>query len=314
MKGKDFRKTINGLAKESMAALGLVIVVFSFAVFTGGKSIQANNVQTILIQAMVTLVSAVGAIFVFATGQFDLSIGGIIGLCSAIAFLLGNNSAVMTITIGIIVGIITSSIVGFLIHYLRIPGLFVGIVMMSIGKCFVAMIATEKKMIVSREMLELNHPVFYFAVTIIVVGIGYVILNRTQAGLFMKSMGANPVATEFSGISIKKYGILAFMLTGCTCGIAAFMRMLRAGAVTATSGQGVELDVVLALIIGGIPVSGGMRTKIKNAVIGVLMINVLSNGFIMIGLPYSLVNLLKGVILLLACWISKDRTRRDDII
>ena len=311
---KRMKFLFDKMAKEFVAAFGLVLTILIFAVLTGGRNLQINNVQIVVVQSLVTLVSAIGAIFVFATGNWDLSIGGIVGICSPIAWLIGGESAIVIFLVGVIVGALCSSIVGFLINYLHVPGLFVGIVMMSIGKCFVTLLATRIKMVVPSSVLTLNNFYFYVVIAVLVVILGYFVLNRTQAGLFMKAIGANSMAANLSGVNTKKYAMYAFMLTGASCGIAAFMRMLRAGAVTATSGLGVELDVILALIIGGIPVTGGMRTKIRNAVIGVIFMNVLSNGFIMMGLPYNMINLCKGVILLVSSWISMDRKRKDAIV
>lgn len=303
------------LKREFTSLAGLIAVIILTAVLTGGASLEKSNVQTVLIQFMVVLVSAAGSMFVSATGALDLSIGGIIGICSVIGFWAGKGENVpMIIGAGVVVGIACACLNGFLINYLNIPGLFTGIVIMTVGKNVAALATQKVQMIVSVKVTHLDRFEFYFIIVVFVIILGYIILNHTLFGTYIKAIGSNATSALYSGIRVKRYAMAAYVITGITCGVAAFLRMLRLGAVTSASGVGVELDVILGLLLGGMPVTGGTSTKVRAPIIGVLMLYVLSNGLILMGVPHDMINLCKGVIFIFACWISMDRKRGETLI
>ena len=301
--------------KELISVLGLIFVIGLFAVLTGGKSVSVTNLKIIVLQALVTLVCAVGSIFVAATGELDLSIGGVIGIASVIGFTMGKGENPLLILLGgVLAGVVCSTLVGFLIHYLNIPGLFAGIVMMSVGKCVAALATQTTQMIVSAKLVWLDQFWFSALVAVVTCFLGYFLLNRTLAGLYIKAIGSNRTATEYSGINVRKYALLAFVFTGFTAGVSALLFMLRLGAVTSTSGSGVEMDVILSMIVGGVSVKGGTSTKIRSAVIGVMMLFVIANGLILVGVPDKLLNLCKGIIFIVASFISIDRKRGEALV
>ena len=169
-------------------------------------------------------------------------------------------------------------------------------------------------MIVSAKLVWLDQFWFYALVAVVTCFLGYFLLNRTLAGLYIKAIGSNRTATEYSGINVRKYALLAFVFTGFTAGVSALLFMLRLGAVTSTSGSGVEMDVILSMIVGGVSVKGGTSTKIRSAVIGVMMLFVIANGLILVGVPDKLLNLCKGIIFIVASFISIDRKRGEALV
>ena len=289
--------------------LALAFVLILFAVVTGGQSLEPGNLKIVILQAMILMVSAMGAVFVMAGGNFDLSLGGVIGISSVIGFQLGGGDILQTVVMCILAGLAVGSFVGFVVTILNVPSLFVGIVMMGVGKSVAGMAVQDVQMTTPIRFMELDELWFYALIAIIVSVVVYFLLNHSKVGIYNKSIGANRVAAFLSGIKLNKYQMIAYMITGICSGLAAFLRMLRLGAVTSTTGVGVELDVMLSLVVGGIAISGGSTTKIRSVVIGVLLMQILSNGLVMAGVHLNLINIVKGLVFILATWLSYDRKR-----
>jgi ribose transport system permease protein len=306
----------NPILKSWSTGFGLVSVIILFAILTHGRSLSARNIEIVFVQSLIITVAALGSLFVAATGNLDLSIGGIIGIASVIGWTASSGAIHLSVLVFacIATGIVCSCVVGFLNSYLNIPGLFVGIVMMSVGKC-VAALATQKiQMLVPSSVAVLDKTWFYVVVVLVIVITAYFILNHTVAGLFIKATGSNRVASEYSGVNTRLCTMAAYAIAGVTEGLAAFLLMLRLGAVTSSSGQGVEMDVILGLLVGGVSVTGGTSAQVKSALIGCFMLCITANGLILIGIPFNLINLCKGIIFILACWMSMDRKRGETLM
>lgn len=295
--------------KKISPVLGLVFVIVLFAILTGGRTLQANNLKIIVLQAMLLMVSAMGATFVMAGGNFDLSLGGIIGVSSVLGYTFGGGSILRTAVMCIVFGILTGCLVGFIVTVLNVPSLFVGIVFMNVGKCVAGIAAKAGQMSTPLTFMKVDDFKSYVFFAVLVSVIVWLMLNHTKIGIYNKSMGSNRVAAYLSGIQMNKYQMLAYLISGFCSGLASFLRMVRLGAVTSTTGVGVELDVMLALVVGGISISGGSTTKIRSVVIGVFLMQVLSNGLVMAGVGNSTINLFKGLVFILATWMSFDRKR-----
>jgi ribose transport system permease protein len=306
----------NPVLKSWSSGFGVVFVVILFAILTRGRSLYTRNIEIIFVQSLIITVAASGSLFVAATGNLDLSIGGIIGIVSVIGWTASAGAIRLPILIFacIATGVICSCVVGFLNNYLNIPGLFVGIVMMSVGKCVAALATQRVQMLVPSSVAVLDKTWFYVVIVLVIVIAAYFILNHTVVGLFIKATGSNRVASEYSGVNTKLCTMVAYVIAGVTEGLAAFLLMLRIGAVTASSGQGVEMDVILGLLVGGVSVMGGTSAQVKSAPIGCFMLSITANGLILIGVPFNLINLCKGIIFILACWMSMDRKRGEALI
>ncbi|HHU07302.1 MAG TPA: ABC transporter permease, partial [Clostridiaceae bacterium] len=113
------------------------------------------------------------------------------------------------------------------------------------------------------------------------------------------------------GISIYKYKALAFVVSGATLGIATCLALSRSLAVTGNTGMNLEIDVLLALSLGGISMVGGSATRIRSAIIGVLTYYILNNGMLLWGMNPDYVDIVKAVFFLTTVSISIERSEYD---
>jgi ribose transport system permease protein len=102
--------------------------------------------------------------------------------------------------------------------------------------------------------------------------------------------------------------MLAYMVLGFCVGIAAFFQMTRIGTVSSSSGSGLEFDIMIAMVLGGFPMSGGSAAKFRQFILGGITMTILTNGLTMWGLDVSYVSLVKGLLLIVLVSVSYDRS------
>jgi ribose transport system permease protein len=111
------------------------------------------------------------------------------------------------------------------------------------------------------------------------------LFNFTKLGKYSKAMGANIVFARHAGIHIVKYRMLAYMVFGLAIVVASLLFVANTGSTTSNAAQGYEMKTMVALIIGGMPLSGGMKSKISSAVVGGITFALISRSFVYLGVP-----------------------------
>lgn len=313
--GNIQKKTIvtREFGKKIIPYLGLVFVVILFGFLTEGRSISPGNLKLIIKQASILMIGSVGATFTVAHGTFDLSPGGIVALSALAGGLVGNVNPWLMLPTCIIAAVLCSwAVVGIHIS-LQIPAFIGAIVLMFVGQGVIGSVSTMAQVRLPEIFADLDTPLFYFTVLIAVVIIGYVLLEYTKIGKYNKIIGSSNSAALVSGIEINKYKWLAFTVGGCCYGICAFLTMVRAGAISASTGNGFEMMIMIALVLGGTSLNGGTSVKIWGAITGCLIYYILENGLLMMNAQGYIMELIKGMIFLLAVTFSYDRKAGNNI-
>lgn len=135
------------------------------------------------------------------------------------------------------------------------------------------------------------------------------LLNRTRFGYYVYAIGGNKTAAQYSGVDVKKYNMLPYVLIGLLCGIGGLVWCARLGSAAATLGNGFEMDAIAAVVIGGTSMSGGVGT-VGGTFIGILIIGVITNGLNLMEINSFWQNVLKGIIILIAVVIDVARKSR----
>ncbi len=287
--------------------LGLAFVIALFAVLTGGKNIALSNIQRISLQSVLLMIGCLGATFTLAHGGLDFALGGILGMAVAIGGLAGMVNPILTIPVMLIVAIAGEVLEVTVSIGLAIPSFIVSLAMMFITKGILIGITQKFSVTSNAIFLKLDQPVFYFAVLVAVFLAALILFQYTKIGKYNRAIGSNYTAAVTSGIPVNQYKILAFLVCGLAVGTSAFLNFIRAGSVSATTGAGFELNVLIALVLGGNSISGGTSVKIRSAIIGCLILVALENGLVMVGIEPAMVGLIKGIIFLTAIAVAYDR-------
>ncbi len=135
----------------------------------------------------------------------------------------------------------------------------------------------------------------------------FVLFEFTKLGKYSVAIGANHTAARASGVPVEKMRALAYVVSGLFGGFCGFLSMVRASASDVNMGTMFEVNVLTALVLGGMSLSGGSGVKVKAGVLGALMLTVIKNGMVLWGLNDKLQQAVTGIILIAAVTISYER-------
>ncbi len=296
---------------------GLTFIFIFFIIVTNGKILSSGNLTNLISQCFSVSIVAVGASFVYAHGGMDFSIGVSSGVAQLVAAMVITSTGLpvwVAIAACILIAVLCATIVGATSAFLRVPVFVVSLCMRAIcaGLLTVGIAKTD----IAIDFLKFNafnNAFLKLFVLLAAIGIGYYLFEYTALGKMEKAIGGNAVTAFQAGVKVKKNQILAYSLMGLCVGIAAFFQLTRSGAATGSSGSGLEFDIMVAIVLGGFPMSGGSAAKLRAAIIGALTITILSNGLILWGMDYLLINGVKGLLFLTIVAISYDRTNLSQI-
>jgi len=296
----------------SGAGVFVALVVFIILVsliapqLTGGQFLTGANFMNIIRQQSYVGIMACGMTFVILTANIDLSVGSQLTLLAVICAMLtksiGDLAIPATIVFGILCGLVNGVLVGGLrmnsfIVTLGTGSMFGGIVLVIVSATTARGESALFDAIGSGVVLGfLPIPTL---ITIIVILIFAFVLSRTVFGRHLYAIGANPRASRYSGVHNRRDVGIAFTLNGICCSIAAIVLVARTIGVAPQAGAGKEMDVVLAVVLGGTSVLGG-KGSIWGTVIGFLFIGFMSSGFTFLGLSQYIQWMVTGAILLTA--------------
>ena len=290
---------------------GVIFVTLLFAILTKGSILKLSNIEVIINQAVFTILAGTGAVFVYAYGGIDLSIGALQGICSLVVVLLlrAGCPAPLTLVASIATGLLSGLLTGGLSVWLGIAVFITSLCMNFIMRGILQTVTATAMMYIPPEFAATDNWTLKVIVLLIVLAIGFYVFNFTRVGKYERAIGGNPKAAELAGVNTRKYRILAHVLLGGAVGVVGFFAAARGGAVYPQSGSGFEMDVLIALVLGGLSLSGGASCKLRCAVIGALTIAVMSNGFILLGAPQNAIEGIKGFIFIAVVALSYERTR-----
>jgi len=305
------RETIKRIILDLFPFVTTAAIVVFFQITTGGKLLSPNNVKVLTNQIFTVLLIALGAIFVYAHGNMDISIGGMVG-CGMLVGTLATNAA-SSILAGFVVILLFCTAIGFIngslqMAFKQLPFLPT-LCMMFVLRAIVTYAGNIKTFKISNAYAVYDNTALKIATLLALGLLSCYLFNFTKVGKFQKAMGGNETAALQLGVNLAVYKIWAFTLVGFYSAIAAFFAMVRARAVVAESGNGLEFDVLIALIYGGMPLSGGTRAKFLAAVFGAVIVTVLNNGLIMWGLGAGMVALVKAIIFMILVSANYTRTK-----
>lgn len=302
----DMQEYIKNNRNVVTPIIGMILVILVFGFATGWKNYTANNLQTILNQSYSLAILAMGLIFIFAHGGIDFSCASVMAFSGLIAGLL-MQIGVPVVICGIacvLVGTICSVITGALTVVFGVPAFISSICMMNICRGIVMAVIATNAVSVTVDVSAFKSWPVKIIVLIVVFIVTTFLLSKSLIGRYNKAIGENSVAAEQSGISVKKYRLLAYMISGVCVGIAAFFLLCRTGRMATGFANGLQLEVIVALMLGGLPPRGGYRSNIVSAIAGPLILTVLGNGLVILGMDDLMTEGIKGLVFLAVVFVN----------
>ena len=259
-------------------------------------------------------IMAVGMTFVLSAGEIDLSVGSVAGLTSVTtALAISNFGLIGGVLGGLLTGIVLGMVNGLLTTRVGIPSFLVTLAMMGISRGTAMWVSNT-------AAIPILDKTYYFTFgsgnigpvpvlliwALIAAVIGHIVLRKTSFGRKMLATGGSETAARFTGIKTRDIKMQVLIISSLT---AAFAGMLYAGRLRSGRfqlGEGDELSVIAAAVLGGTSLFGGFGSVV-GSIMGALMIGLINNGLILMGLEFSQQLIARGVIILLAVTVARSR-------
>lgn len=318
----DKKKIINVL-KGQFVVIALVVGIIVFGLLNPAF-VGSANIVNVLRQAAVYGVMACGMTFVLIGGCFDMAAGAVLSMtCVVMVYLHDIVGSIPALFAALAVGAVCGVLCGFFIGYLKMNSMIITLGIQQIVQGMILVFtrgqyssikeaATLKSWFsVLGKSSWLGIPVQIYLYILLIV-ICQIILTKTKFGRQLKAVGSNATAARYSGIDDKKIQMKAYIFNGLCIAIAGVLLASRTMAAQPNIGDGYQFDVLTACVLGGTSLLGGEGQVVKSFV-GVLLMRVLYNGYIMNGLPYYVQWLSQCIIVLVVVLIdikSKEKMVR----
>lgn len=300
--------------------LSLVLLIVLVSVLTP-RFLNPTNLTNVTRNFAFNAATAVGQAFVIIAGGIDLSVGSVISLSGVVTPILLQNGWGLwsAIGAGVAAGALCGLINGLLVTKAKMPPLIPTLGMLSIARGL-ALVITRGRPITSfgehgAAFLELGsgylfgvipNPVVYM---VVVVFLGWLVLTRTPFGYAIYAIGGNPEASRLSGIPVDRIKTLTYVISGTIAGLTGILLASRLSVGNATNGQGDELEVIAAAVIGGISLSGGKGT-VGAVLVGSAIIGVIRNAMVLVRVSSFWQEVVIGCVIILAVLLDRLRNRR----
>ncbi len=303
--GELKKQFIYNLIRSSLPIIGLIAVCIVFNILTHGS--MWNSRKLILNQIYVVMISATGVFFIMSMGGLDFSQGSILGIASIVVCLLSGVNIIVAIFGGILAGAAIGAFNAFFYVKRKIKSFIVTICTMFLFRGFIKYMASNSPVAASMKVYDYDTTAIKLGITAAVLIISFVVFRFTGFGIKLKAIGAGEKATKFAGVRTDRVKFLIYVLSGAITGLAAFVNIVKNGSATANVGSQLETQILIALVLGGMPISGGAKVRFENVIVGSLLYVVLTNGLIMMGLSTQMMQLIQGIVFLIFVAIFADR-------
>ena len=301
--------------RQNIIYIGFVVLFLVFAITLSDRGfLNPNNVLNIIRQTAMIAVMAIAMTFVLSAGEIDLSVGSVAGLATVtVAMAIAIAGPIAGVFAGLATGLIVGMFNGWLTTRVGIPSFLTTLAMMGIAKGAAMWISdTAAVPILNQSYAWIfgggsigRIPVLLFWV-LILGAIGHIALRRTGFGRRVLATGGGETAARYSGIDTARIKFRVLVLSSVAAALAGMLYAGRLQSGRFQLGEGDELSVIAAAVLGGTSLFGGKGTVI-GTVVGAMMIGMINNGLILMGLEFSQQLIARGGIIILAVALSQKR-------
>lgn len=290
--------------------LFLLFLMLAFSISTP-IFLSIKNLTNILRQISIVGICTVGMTMIILSGGIDLSVGSIVALTGIILakLLVSGMSVTPAVLIALFLGTLLGFINGLLINKISIPPLIATLGTISVYRGLSYIITggiavhgfPESFRVIGQGYIGiLPLPVI---IQLLVYIAGFYILYKTPLGRYIYGVGSSEKVSYLSGVDVPKVKYFVYTFSGFLSALAGVVMLSRLNSGLPNTATGFELDVVTAVVLGGISITGG-EGRLEKSILGCLIIGVLSNGMLLLGIPEFYQMLAKGAVLIAAVGID----------
>jgi len=308
-------RTLRRHAKD-YSILGVLLVLCVFLALSTETFVSVSNVQNVLQQISVVGIITMGMAMLLVSGNFDLSVGGQVALIGVVTAMLANGPGLATaVVVAVLAGTALGAVNAAIVTLLGVNSLvatlgsgmaFTGAAYLLSGSAPIVLEDRGLQTAMSVTLAGLPVPVYLLAA---VIAVSVWFLHFTVGGRRLYAVGANADAARTAGVDVDAVRRLPFVITGFYCGVAALVLVGLLNSAQPGVGGNYPLQVIAAAVVGGVSIAGG-RGTILMAIIGVVLIGVVSNGFNLLSLDPNFQNVFTGAIVIAAVALDTHLRKR----
>ncbi len=287
----------------------MILILIALCVVFGilnPNFLTVKNLLNICTQNAYFIIATVGIAMIMISGGTDLSVGyamSVVGVVMAMSMTQAGLPVPVAIIIGLVLGVALGLFNGFIANLLTIHPMIVTLATMTMYQGISYTVSGSKSFfnfpaeftgIGQGYVGAISIPIILFVIIVVVFSF---IMSKTCFGRFVYAVGGNPEAAHLAGINVKRVKLLVFAISGALFGLASIVLVSRGGSANSTIGPGTEFDGITACVLGGVSFIGGAG-KIRGAMVGCLILGVLSNGMQLAGMGVYTQYIVKGAILI----------------
>lgn len=316
--------TRSGALREYFRTQAIPLIVLLIMVVVASLAspvfLKPINLTNLFIQQSLTMTVSLGMFAVILTGGIDLSVGSLVAVSGVLCASFMNMMPVgLAVLAALVITMLIGAFDGLIVARLRIAPFIVTLGMLSFASGVAYWYSNSspiswKSAPGAAFMTQVGIGKIFGIPTLAVIWIVMVLLaaflmNKTTAGRILYAIGGNEEAVNLSGIDVRRWKVLPYAFSGLCCGIGGILLMARLGIGAPTSGEGLELDCIAAVVIGGTSFSGG-KGSISGVVIGVFILGIINNILDLMNVSAYPQLMLKGAIIVLAVILSTIRDKK----
>ena len=301
----------------------LVLLLFNFIMTPSFLSISIKdghlfgNTIDILNRAAPLILVSLGMTLVIATQGIDISVGSIIAISAALSatVIVAGGSVPTAVIVGIAAGLLCGVWNGFLVSYIGVQPMVGTLILYIVGRGIAQLITGGQILtFTNKSFIFLGTgyivlPVAIFIVAIISIGM-YLLIRKTALGLFIESIGVNSNSCKYAGLQSKRVVLSLYIICGILAGIAGIILCANIKSADANNvGLWLELDAILATVIGGTSMAGG-RFYLGGTIVGALFIQTLTTTIYSLGVPPEITQVVKAIVVIAVCIIQSAEFRK----
>lgn len=316
------------LLTRETAVIALLVAVFGYATVNVDNFDGPLTMYYLLLDMAPILLIALPMTLIIITGEIDLSVASVVGLSSVLVGILHQDAGLsipVAAVLAILVGAVAGAFNGFLVAYVGLPSLAVTIGTLALYRGLaVGLLGTkavtdfpEKWTDLAKQRIgESSYPVIVIPFLVLLLAFA-LLLHFSTFGRGVFEIGLNDEAAHFTGVRVQRTKFLLFVLAGAVSAFAGIYYTLRYGSARGDNATGLELQVIAAVLLGGVSIFGG-RGALHGVVAGVLLIGVLSSAMRLETITVNVINIIIGLLLVTSvmstsflAWLARVRTGRS---
>ena len=315
------------LMTREMAIMALLVVVVLYSNAQVAHFAGPLTLPFLILDVAPILLIALPMTMVIVAGEIDLSVASVVGLSSVLVGTLHQHgwSIPLAALVALLAGVVCGALNGFLVAYVGLPSLAVTIGTLALYRGLaVGLLGTRAVTDFPLKWTNLaqqgfhNNRLPYIVVPIAILAVGFVVLlHFTTFGRGIYDIGLNHEAAHFSGVNVARSKLVVFVLTGLVSAFAGVYYTLRYGSSRGDNATGLELQVIAAVLLGGVSIFGG-RGALHGVLAGVLLIGVLSSALRLESITVNVINIIIGLLLIVSvmntsflAWLAGIRSAMD---